>query len=175
MRHQTTPFMKHTFVTMGLWLTLTIALVGCSPRNNASRVSNCAVKITQGIYGRVFWVGGNQMPGPVKKGKRKEKNAPAGNPVAREVWVYPLMQTSQLNKNEGLYQKPATAPLAKTTADKDGCFQLPLAPGKYSIFTLEKDGLFANIFDGKGNVHPVEVKSNNITEVNININYKAAY
>lgn len=163
--------MKHTLITMSLALGLISALTGCNPNGSAHRVSNCAVKITQGVYGRVFWVSGNQMPSPNNKGK----NAQAGAPISREIWVYPLTQSNQLNKNGKLYQVPVDAPLAKVTADKDGCFQLSLAAGKYSVFTLEKEGLFANIFDGKGNVNPVEVKSKNISEVNININYKAVY
>lgn len=163
--------MKHTFVTMSLALVFLSILLGCSPDGSAYKVSNCAVKITQGIYGRVFWVSGNQMPVLPRKGKNNQ----AAAPVSREVWVYRLMQESQLNKNGRLYQKPTEAPLAKTTADKDGCFQVSLPSGSYSVFTLEKEGLFANMFDGKGNINPVEVKGGNISEVNININYKAVY
>ena len=141
-------------------------------------MSNCAVKITQGIYGRVFWVGGNQMPA-IKKNKKGKNGVSVGqtgaSPVKRVLWVYPLIHRDQLTKAGRLYQKPTIKFIAKTNADEDGCFQMSLQPGKYSVFTEEKKGLFANVYDGKGNVAPVEVKARDLTELNIKINYKAVF
>jgi hypothetical protein len=50
-----------------------------------------------------------------------------------------------------------------------------LPPGKYSVFTVEEEGLYANEYDSDGNMFPVEVLDGEFTEVTIKINYKAAF
>ncbi|HAS43612.1 MAG TPA: hypothetical protein DCS93_24240 [Microscillaceae bacterium] len=160
---------------------LVFMATGCSPNSSSYRVSNCAVKINQGVYGRVFWVAGNQMPViGVKPPKEKSKaDNQRTKPVKRQLLVYPVMSMSQLKPNGRLFQMPDTKPFATAMADEDGCFQLKLPPGKYSVFTLEEDQgqkrIFANIFDGQGHANPVEVKRMELTELNIKINYKAVF
>lgn len=161
--------MKHINILFFLLIVGTMVPTGCSQKSNANQMSSCAVKIAQGIYGRVFWQQGNQMPGPSKNKTNGAK------PVKRQILVYPLINRSQLVQAGGLYQMPAQKPIAKTESDKDGCFQLKLPAGKYSVFTQEKKGLFANMFDGQGNVSPVLVKNGDLTELNITINYKAFF
>lgn len=170
--------MTRTFLYTCLWFIFLETMAGCSQKYSSNRISNCAVKITQGVYGRVFWVGGNQMP--VATGNKKPENGVSlgqnrPKPVKRVLWVYPIIHRNQLVKTGKLYQKPTMKSVAKTLADEDGCFQLSLQPGKYSVFTEEKNGFFANMFDGKGNVNPVEVKTRDLTELNIKINYKAVF
>ncbi|OJJ16859.1 hypothetical protein BKI52_32285 [marine bacterium AO1-C] len=155
-------------------------MASCNPKSSSYKVSNCAVKISQGVYGRVFWVAGNQMPViGVKPKKKDSKGNQQTKPVKRQLLVYPLMSRNQLQASGRLFQVPNTKPFATTMADEDGCFQLKLPPGRYSIFTQEEDKgqkfVFANIFDGQGNVNPVEVKSMKLTELNIKINYKAVF
>jgi len=160
---------------------LVLMTISCNPNSSSYRVSNCAVKINQGVYGRVFWMAGNQMPGigigPPKQKSKDDKQKT--KPVKRQLLVYPLMSRSQLQVSGRLFQVPEAKPFATTLSDEDGCFQLKLPPGKYSVFTLEEDKgqkhMFANIFDGQGNANPIEVKSMALTELNININYKAVF
>ncbi|MFT5917075.1 MAG: hypothetical protein ACI81T_003589, partial [Bacteroidia bacterium] len=61
------------------------------------------------------------------------------------------------------------------SSDKSGKFSVNLAAGKYSVFTKEKTGFFANSFDGEGNINLVEVKEGEMTELNIQINYAASF
>lgn len=158
----------------------------CNQKSSPNRMSNCAVKITQGVYGRVFWVTGNLMPSVGKKPKKRkpQKNKPKqnnlnGKPVIRQLWFYSLMSRSKLKTEGRLYKIPEAKPVAVTTSDEDGCYQIKLPPGQYSVFTVEETNgqkkLFANIFDGQGNVNPIEVKSRDLTELNIKINYKAVF
>lgn len=171
--------MKKT-LSIIIWSLLLIGtLTNCNPTSSAHRASNCAVKITQGVYGRVFWISGNQMPGLGMNDKKSKKDQEATKPVKRQLLIYPLMSRTQLQMSGQLFQVPTSKPFAKTMADEDGCFQIKLPPGKYSIFTLEEDRgqqyVFANLFDGQGNANPVEVKSSKLSELNIKINYKAVF
>ncbi|HAH36991.1 MAG TPA: hypothetical protein DCL81_10860 [Algoriphagus sp.] len=74
-----------------------------------------------------------------------------------------------------LFQSISGEPITMVTTDEEGRYLLELAPGRYSIFTREEDGLFANIFDGDGNIQPVTVKKGEWTLLDIVINYKAVF
>ncbi|HAS39175.1 MAG TPA: hypothetical protein DCS93_01790 [Microscillaceae bacterium] len=128
----------------------------------------CPAKIKQGIYGKVIWQEGNQMPGPGNNQKKMK-------PVKRELWVYFSIQRNDLVKQGKLFQAPDVKPVAKVESDENGCFQLKLPAGSYSIFTVEKNGLFANLFDGRGIVAPFEVTQGKVTQVDIMINYRSLY
>lgn len=122
----------------------------------------------QGIKGKVEWLEGNQMPGPDRKPVK-----PRG--IQREVWIYQAV-TIQQAKSEGVFFSDIASPLIKKIkTNRKGCFKLKLPPGDYSLFILEKNGLFANRFDGQGRINSVTVKPGEFTEISILVDYEAAY
>ncbi|MBF9255499.1 carboxypeptidase regulatory-like domain-containing protein [Pontibacter sp. 172403-2] len=126
--------------------------------------------IEQGITGQVLWVSGNQMPSPdapQSSGKRG---------IQRTVYVYELTNSSQATTTDGVFHTNIQTKLVtQVTTDAEGNFAVSLPPGKYSLFTKEENGLYANLFDGEMNIFPVEVQKGQVTNVEFVINYKASY
>lgn len=128
----------------------------------------------QGIVGQVTWLEGNQMPTIVEEGKNSKKTT-AGEPVKRTVRVYPLLKISDVTLEGGLFKSVSAKQITEIETDENGQYMVNLSPGRYSILTVEEDGLFASIFDGDGNIQPVTVKEDEWTLLDIVVNYKAAY
>ncbi|MBL3655274.1 carboxypeptidase regulatory-like domain-containing protein [Fulvivirga sediminis] len=122
----------------------------------------------QGIKGTVTWSEGNLMPGPGKK-------SGTNRPVEREIHIYEATKINDTEHEGTFYKNISTKLAAKVQSNEDGEFMISLPAGKYSIFTKEEKGLFANNTDGQGYIEPVEVKKDQVTEVTININYMAVY
>ncbi|HSF53272.1 MAG TPA: hypothetical protein VLA71_05945 [Algoriphagus sp.] len=127
----------------------------------------------QGITGTVTWLEGNQMPMVTESGKTAAKSG--SKPIQRTLRIYPLIKFSDLKIENGLYTALAEKPVTEVETDESGKYSLQLSPGRYSVFVVEEGGLFANIFDGEGNVQPVTVKENEWTLLDIEVNYKAVY
>ncbi|KEO75136.1 hypothetical protein EL17_05560 [Anditalea andensis] len=127
----------------------------------------------QGIIGQLYWLEGNHMPQVIEDdnpaGRSSERN------IQRTLLIYELTRLNQLEQTNGLFSEPPTPLVARVTSDKSGQFKVGLPPGNYSVFTLEKEGLFANIFDGEMNVNPVAITSEEWVIINIKIDYKAFY
>lgn len=96
-------------------------------------------------------------------------------PIQRTLRFYPLIKFSDLKIENGLYTALAEKPVTETETDESGNYSIQLSPGRYSVFVVEEGGLFANIFDGEGNVQPVTVKEKEWTLLDIVVNYKAVY
>lgn len=128
----------------------------------------------QGITGQVTWLEGNQMPTISDSGNESNKE-PKGIPVKRTIRIYPLLNFSDMSLEDGLFKSLAAKPITEIETDESGKYSIKLSPGRYSVFTVEEDGLFANIFDGEGNVQPVTVKEGEWTLLDIVINYKAVF
>ncbi|RYY29665.1 MAG: carboxypeptidase regulatory-like domain-containing protein [Sphingobacteriaceae bacterium] len=122
----------------------------------------------QGISGTILLKQGNQMPGP-------GRTLSAGQPVARQVWVYQLTNVSQAQSSGTVFTGIKTALVAKARSNAKGNFKLSLPVGKYSVFVLEKEGLYANYFDGKGSINPVEVVKDSVTHKTIYLTNKAFF
>jgi len=127
----------------------------------------------QGIIGQLYWMEGNQMPMIVEDGE--EPITQEKMKIQRTVRIYELTRFNQLEQSDGLFKAPPTDPVAEVTSDETGQFKIGLPPGKYSVFTVEEDGLFANIFDQEMNVNPIEITEEEWVIMNINIDYKAFY
>src|SRR5690606_16609944 len=109
------------------------------------------ISIEQGIAGKVIWESGNHMPSPdaPRAGGRKG--------IARTVYVYEVTKGNQVSTAEGVFHSNIKSKLIKeVTSDANGYFEVNLEPGKYSLFTKEEQGLYANLFDGENNIFPVE-------------------
>jgi hypothetical protein len=122
----------------------------------------------EGIQGQVFWVSGNQMPGPGKA------IAPQQG-VTREVVVYKAATLQDVEQKDLFFTTVKTDLVTKTVSKSDGSFKIKLPPGKYSVFTQEPNGLFANIIDQNGCVSCVEVRPKKYSWVAITVDYEAAY
>lgn len=128
----------------------------------------------QGITGQITWLEGNLMPTISDSGNESKKES-QGVPVKRTLRIYPLLKISDMSMENGLFKSLAAKPITEIETDEFGKYSLQLSPGRYSVFTVEEDGLFANTFDGEGNVQPVTVKEGEWTLLDIVINYKAVY
>lgn len=122
----------------------------------------------QGLCGKVVWTSGNQMPGP-------DRIESGSSGVVREVYIYEVTSTSDVEDKGGFYADIKTKLIKKVKSKKDGSFSAKLPEGTYSVFVKEPEGLWANIFNGQGHINPVTVTTKNWTTLTITINYQAAY
>ena len=123
----------------------------------------------QGIRGQVFWLSGDQLPGP-----RQATQAPQQG-IVREVQVYQVASAADVVIENNYYREVHTGLVATAVSGPDGYFRIKLPPGEYSVFTVEPKGLFANMFDAGNRINPVVVKPGKYTWVTITIDYEAAY
>lgn len=98
-----------------------------------------------------------------------------GQGVKRELYIHELTNMAQVQGEPPFYQQIQTKRVAKVVSDENGDFSAELKPGKYSLFVKEKDGFYANLFDGQNNIYPVEVKEKKVTEVEFVIDHQATY
>lgn len=122
----------------------------------------------QGLRGQVFWVSGNQMPGP-------ESILSPNQGAVREVLIYELTSMKDVTQVGPFFLDIKTKIVATIQSKPDGTFKIKLLPGNYSVFTHEKNGLYANLFDEKNNINPVVVKSGQYAWKTITIDYEVAY
>jgi len=127
----------------------------------------------QGISGEIRWVEGNFMPAV---GDTSYVNRAKSEPVKRVIYIYMATKRDEANCYDGVfYTDIKTELIRKIKSNIKGKFQVTLPPGKYSLFVKEKDGLFANTFDGENYINPVTVQPDKFTEIQILVNYRAFY
>ncbi len=123
----------------------------------------------EGIKGQVFWISGNQLPGP-------EDNRSAHYGIQREIHIYELTTLKDVTLTpEGFFSDIKTNLVTSLTTKPDGSFKVRLPPGKYSIFVQESAGLYANLFDKNNAINPVVVKEKQYAWLPITVDYQAAY
>ena len=122
----------------------------------------------QGLRGQVFWVSGNQMPGP-------EAILSPNQGATREIIIYELTSFKDVTQVGPFFRDVKTKMVATIQSKPDGTFKVKLPPGAYSVFTKERNGLYANLFDEKNNINPVTVKGGQYAWRTITIDYDAAY
>jgi len=130
----------------------------------------------QGVMGKVTWLEGNQMP-TIRSEKDSSNTAvnPKGTPIKRTLKVYSLTNMIDAKEENGLFTSIVGEPIASFESDESGNYSIELSPGKYSIFTVEEGGLFANSFDVQGNIQPIQIKKGEWVKKDIVINYKAYF
>lgn len=89
--------------------------------------------------------------------------------------IYELTSTMDATQVGPFFRDIKTRLVATTQSRQDGTFKIKLPVGVYSVFTKERNGLYANLFDGKGNINPVTVKTGQYAWKTITIDYEAAY
>jgi hypothetical protein len=122
----------------------------------------------QGIEGQVFWLSGNQMPGP-DRGRSPQQG------IVREIYIYNATTLSDVTQQDGFYADIKTVFVTKVTTRSDGSFKVKLPPGKYTVFVKETKGLFANLFDGNGCINCVLVQPKRYAWITVTVDYEAAY
>lgn len=140
-------------------LLLIFILAGCA---NYSR------QVPQGIEGQIFWLGGNQMPGP-----GANPNPKLG--IARQIYIYKAAKSSDVVQEDQFYTKVNTELVTTLQTSEDGTFRVKLPVGQYSVFTKEPKGLFANITDQDGCISCVVVTEKKFTHLAFAVDYEAVY
>ena len=144
---------------------ISLAFYGCGGTQTAQKAA-----IEQGIDGYILEEKGNRMPSP-----DRPLSAPKG--LKTQVFFYPVTDITQLTQltTPGLYQVISTPPQATTTTDSTGYFSVSLPPGTYSIFVKYGEGFYANWFNEKNQVSPVEVLAHKVTTVKLIVSAGASY
>lgn len=122
----------------------------------------------QGLYGQVFWVSGNQMPGP-------EAVLSPNQGASREILIYELTKFSDATQVGPFFRDIKTRLVGTVQSKSDGTFKIKLPAGSYSVFTRERNGCYANLFDQHNNINPVVIKPGNFAWKTITIDYEVAY
>ena len=130
--------------------------------------SFAALSQKQGLQGQVFWVSGNQMPGP-------EVVLSPNQGAIREVLIYELTSFADATQVGPFFRNIKTRLVATVQSKADGTFKVKLLPGAYSVFTRERNGLYANLFDEKNNINPVTIKAGQFAWRTITLDYEVAY
>jgi hypothetical protein len=143
----------------GMRLTLSLLLLFCA---------FSAYSQKQGLKGQVFWVSGNQMPSP-------DAVLSPNQGAVRDVLIYELTNVTDATQVGPFFRDIKTKLVATVQSNTDGTFKIKLPVGSYSVFTKEKNGLYANLFDGKGNINCVTIKEGQWAWRTITIDYEAAY
>ncbi len=152
-------------------LAMLLLFLGCA--NTSLGTNEPSFTITQGIRGKIEIREGNYMPGPTRSGQPAP--SPQNPSSTREIFIYEPVNLNQVTGNEGFYSHIGAKLIANVQTAKDGSFQVALKPGKYSLFSKEPKGFYANQFNGEGYIFLVEVKPNQVTPVNFVIDYNASY
>ncbi|WP_051296286.1 carboxypeptidase-like regulatory domain-containing protein [Eisenibacter elegans] len=177
-----------------LWLALALmATTACQPKSNAYQdsaeelgASNaslltdapmnnpCQTTISQGIAGRILWLEGNRMPSMDPVTRKAVEYEDVG--IAREIHVYTPTKMTQVSVSEAVfYTNFPSKPVAVGRSDAQGCFEIALPPGEYTLVVKEEKGFYGNMFDGDGNIYPITVEANKVTPIRFLVDYMASY
>ena len=146
---------------MKFHLLLLLMLIGMGPAQGQK-------KLKQGIEGKVFWIAGNQMPGP-----DRPPTPQVG--VKREIFIYEKIRASEAELVNGFFVRVPSRLILQAESKTDGSFRVKLPPGEYSVLVKEPGGLYANLFDQDNFINPVSVKLKTFSWLTIAIDYEAAY
>lgn len=127
------------------------------------------IPVKQGLAGKVYLKHGNHMPSP---GRAIDK----GKPVSSSIWIYKLTTRDDATAdNGGHYTNIKTQLVSKGQSNADGSYAIELLPGQYSVFVEDNNMPYANTFDGKGHINPIEVKKDSLTTLDLTISSNAVY
>lgn len=128
--------------------------------------NNCPPTITQGLYGCCTYKTGNCMP-------IIDTNNCKWYGVKRTIFIYEATKDTQGIQISGSftwYSQINTHLIAQTQSDGNGCFQISLPIGQYSIFVLENNKYYNQYMSDNFFLSPVTVDTNKATKCNILIN-----
>lgn len=96
-------------------------------------------------------------------------------PLKCKIVIYNLTNLDEVKNNGAYFTGIKTVCVAKASSNAKGYFEVALPAGQYSVFVVEKEGLYANSFDGKGSINAVEVLPDSQVRKDIYISNKAAF
>ena len=146
-------------------------LSGCEKDQGITSSGQTQPTITEGVHGTLIFREGNCMP-------IVDPNVCKEYPVKRKIYIYEAVDESAAApypSHSTFYVSVNSNLVATAESNESGFYQLSLAPGKYSIFIKEDGKLWANGHDGEDHIMPVTVTQNALSQMNIVIDYKAAY
>ncbi|MBQ2489621.1 MAG: hypothetical protein II525_07440 [Bacteroidales bacterium] len=123
--------------------------------------------IKEGISGIVVERYGNWMPviDP-------NSNNHGERPIITGIYVYEYTRISDFDSTtrHNCYShfpidKMPKPLVATAVSNADGFYEIPLKPGKYSVFLLENGKMYANEMDGSGGYLPVTVCADSVSRV----------
>ncbi|WPP50124.1 N-acetylmuramoyl-L-alanine amidase [Catalinimonas niigatensis] len=135
--------------------------------------SSSQTDIRQGIQGQVIWLEGNLMPSIREEGDPSPATQAKG--VQRTVYIYELTSREEAVYEDGFFSEIQENLVKQLETDPQGYFSIPLDTGQYSLLVKEEKGLYANLFDGAGNIQPVSVYPDSVSRIEIKVDYKAVY
>jgi hypothetical protein len=152
-----------------LYAALCMSVWACASVSSSSSSSNKDRLASGKVCGTITWQAGNRMPSPDRK-PTKDLG------VSRELRVYELTNIQQVRTENGFIKAVATPLITSVISDKDGKFCISLPAGKYSLIVKEGEkGLWANQYDGEGNIFPITISSGTTSNIDFVINYNAVY
>ena len=126
-----------------------------------------SVSIKQGLYGCCTYKTGNCMP-------IVDTNQCKWYAVKRTIYFYePTTEKQTVNAystHSTWYTKINTRLIAKTQSDDNGCYQISLPAGKYSILILENGRYYCGSWADNFLLCPVTIDSNKVKKQNLCIN-----
>ncbi len=136
------------------------------------------VTVDQGVTGTIIIQEGNCMP--------HVSEEPEPNPdciiytAKRTVYIYEYTTADQVVIDPELdlpyfFSHVETELVETVSSDADGFFEVALPPGTYSLFILEKDALYANLWDSQGGIQPVTVVPDEMASVVLKISHSAYF
>ena len=153
-----------------LALVFGLSLTACAQKLHRRK----AIKPTafQGICGTVLVKRGNYMPSPDSPPSNSN-----GTPAEREILIFPLLNMSQVDAGEnGFINSVREATPVKTVkSGRNGTFCVNLPIGQYSVIVREPKGLYANLFDSKNNIFPVNVGKGKRIKITVEITHQAVF
>lgn len=150
---------------------LLLSGIGCNDRHDGPDYpdrNGDRVTIKTGLWGDVWFWSGDFMP--IEYGGTIQ-------PVSRQMRIYEPTSFEDVDRDESgpFFTNVRTRLVTTVQSDRRGFFQVTLPPGDYSVFAVEGDRLYANGFDGQGNIYPVHVEDGKVSEVRFDITYEATY
>ncbi len=127
-------------------------------------------KTTQGLQGKVLNVSGNQMPSP-----DNPKNPPQG--LQTTLYIFELTNLNQVVRvdQSAFYRSVKSKLVKEVKTSGDGTYSITLPVGWYSVFVKRNAEYYANSFDEKNNIAPVQVEKGKMTYLDIKVDYDAVY
>lgn len=144
---------------IGRWLALGCLLmaVGCA-------------RDTVRVTGEVWRIRGNQMPSP-------DLPDPVYPGYKTTIFFYqPVNAVAAKPVGDGGMYREINGQLEGTAASNDkGSFRIRLKPGRYSVFIGHDSLYYANIRDGSGVLHPVEIPNRRSYHLRLRADWDATY
>lgn len=164
---------KYILIAITAFLVIMVGLSFSSCNSKEDVQKQYSPTITQGIYGQVLERYGDWMPFyDPNDGQRGYR------PLVREVYVYEYTKDEDFDSFDSMsymcYYPADNMPkplVAKTISNKDGYYQVQLAPGSYSFFLLEEGSMYANGWDAYGGIMPITVIVDSVRYADLVINH----